>query len=102
MPAIILAALLPFCPESPRQLVYKGRYGEAEIVLTKIYKGATNEQVKRKVALISAACEEAKELDHNGSRWSKIKQLHSVPSNLRALVIACGLMVISQMSGFNT
>ncbi|KAI7197907.1 general substrate transporter [Hortaea werneckii] len=32
----------------------------------------------------------------------KIKQLHTNPANLRALVCACGLMVISQMSGFNT
>ncbi|KAF7192851.1 Myo-inositol transporter 1 [Pseudocercospora fuligena] len=102
VPAIILAALLPFCPESPRQLVYHGRIREAELVIAKIYKGATEEQVRSKVALIAAACEEAKELNENQSRWSKIKQLHTVPSNLRALICACGLMVISQMSGFNT
>lgn len=102
VPAIILACLLPFCPESPRQLIWHGRLQEAEVILMKIYKGATIEQVRIKVALISAACEEAKELTENQSRWSKIKQLHTVPSNLRALIAACGLMVISQMSGFNT
>lgn len=102
LPAIVLAALLPFCPESPRQLAYHGRLAEAEIVIAKIYKGATLEQVRTKVALISKACEESKELNENESRWSKIKQLHTVPSNFRALVCACGLMVISQMSGFNT
>ena len=68
----------------------------------KVYKGASIEQVRAKVALISAACEEAKELNYNQSRWSKIKQLHTNPANFRALVAACGLMVISQMSGFNT
>ena len=102
VPAIVLAALLPFCPESPRQLAYHGRIAEAEVVIAKIYKGATPEQVRTKVALISKACEESKELNENESRWSKIKQLHTVPSNFRALVCACGLMVISQMSGFNT
>lgn len=102
VPAIILAILLPFCPESPRQLIYHGKLEEAEVVLLKIYKGATIEQVRAKVALIAAACEEAKELNENESRWSKIKQLHTQPSKLRALVVACGLMVISQMSGFNT
>ncbi|KAI7230365.1 general substrate transporter [Hortaea werneckii] len=101
VPAIILAALLPFCPESPRQLIFHGRLQEAEAVLLKIYKGASIEQVRAKVALIAAACEEAKELNE-GSRWMKIKQLHTNPANLRALVCACGLMVISQMSGFNT
>lgn len=101
LPAIILAALLPFCPESPRQLIFHGRLQEAEAVLLKIYKGASIDQVRAKVALIAAACEEAKELNE-GSRWMKIKQLHTNPANLRALVCACGLMVISQMSGFNT
>ncbi|GAB7328419.1 hypothetical protein MBLNU13_g00390t1 [Cladosporium sp. NU13] len=102
LPALVLAALLPFCPESPRQLAYHGRIAEAEVVIAKIYKGASPEQVRTKVALISKACEESKELNENESRWSKIKQLHTVPSNFRALVCACGLMVISQMSGFNT
>ncbi|KAI7672628.1 general substrate transporter, partial [Hortaea werneckii] len=86
---------------SPRQLIFHGRLQEAEAVLLKIYKGASIEQVRAKVALIAAACEEAKELNE-GSRWMKIKQLHTNPANLRALVCACGLMVISQMSGFNT
>ena len=101
VPAIILACLLPFCPESPRQLVYHGKLQEAEQVLAKIYKGATPEQVRAKCALIAAACEEAKELNEDQSRWSKIKQLHTNPAYFRALVCACGLMVISQMSGFN-
>ncbi|KIX97306.1 uncharacterized protein Z520_06758 [Fonsecaea multimorphosa CBS 102226] len=101
VPAIILACLLPFCPESPRQLVYHGRIPEAEAVLAKIYKGATAEQVRAKCALIAAACEEAKELNEDQSRWAKIKQLHTKPAYFRALICACGLMVISQMSGFN-
>lgn len=102
VPAILLICLLPFCPESPRQLIFHGKLQEAEVIIGKIYKGAPENQVKAKVALIAAACEEAKELNYNQSRWSKIKQLHTVPANFRALVCACGLMVISQMSGFNT
>ena len=101
VPSIILACMLPFCPESPRQLIWHGKLDQAEIVLGKIYKGASQEQVKNKVALIHAACEQAKELNYSETRWSKVKRLHTVPSNLRALVCACGLMVISQMSGFN-
>ena len=101
VPAIILFAVLPFCPESPRQLVFHGKHEEAERVLMKIYNGATREQAQAKVQLIAAACEEAKEISA-GSRWSKIKLLHTNPAYFRALVAACGLMVISQMSGFNT
>jgi SP family myo-inositol transporter-like MFS transporter 13 len=83
-------------------LIYHGRIAEGEVVLAKIYKGATTEQIRAKTALIAAACEEAKELNEDQSRWSKIKQLHTNPANFRALLCACGLMVISQMSGFNT
>ena len=101
VPAILLACLLPFCPESPRQLVFHGRLQEAESVLLKIYKGASVDQVRVKVALIAAACEEVKELNA-GSRWQKVVQLHTNPAYFRALFCACGLMVISQMSGFNT
>lgn len=99
VPSIILACLLPFCPESPRQLVWHGRLQEAEDVIRKIYKGATEQQIKDKVAIINQACEESKELNYSETRWSKIKQLHTIPANFRALVCACGLMVISQMSG---
>lgn len=101
VPAILLACLLPFCPESPRQLIWHGKLEEAETVIRKIYKGASQEQIRNKVLLIQRACEESKELNYSQSRWSKIKQLHTIPSNLRALICACGLMVISQMSGFN-
>lgn len=102
VPAIILGCLLPFCPESPRQLIFHGKHAEAEKVLNQIYRGASDAQVKAKVALIAAACEETKELNGSSSRWAKIKMLHTDPAYFRALVCACGLMVISQMSGFNT
>src|SRR6266576_2510900 len=68
----------------------------------KIYRGASQEQVRAKAALIAAACEETKEVNYNQTRWAKIKSMHTNPANFRALVSACGLMVISQLSGFNT
>ena len=101
VPAVLLACLLPFCPESPRQLIYHGKLQQAEVVLQKIYAQATPEQVRAKTALIAAACEEAKEIAGSATRIQKIKMLHQ-GSNFRALVAACGLMVISQMSRFNT
>ncbi|CAI7609097.1 unnamed protein product [Penicillium pancosmium] len=101
LPAIILFCLLPFCPESPRHLAYNGREEEARSVLQNIYKGATPTQVDAVLFNIKMACDQAREVNESSSAFWKIKQLHMVPSNLRALISACGLMVISQMSGFN-
>ena len=93
VPAIILLCLLPFCPESPRQLVYHNKIEEATVVIRKIYSGATEQQVTDKINLIRISCEEMKELNENETRWSKIKRLHTDPANFRALLSACGLMV---------
>ncbi|KAF7596492.1 myo-inositol transporter [Aspergillus hancockii] len=102
LPALILAALMPFCPESPRHLVYHHRQEEAQAVLRRIYGHPPDTQLASVLASINAACDEAREINDGASRWTKVKQLHTVPSNLRALISACGLMVISQLSGFNT
>ncbi|KAE8163705.1 general substrate transporter [Aspergillus tamarii] len=102
LPALILAALMPFCPESPRHLIYNHRQEEARDVLRRIYGHPSDVQLASVLASICAACDEAREINEGATRWTKIRQLHTVPSNLRALVSACGLMVISQLSGFNT
>lgn len=93
VPAIILLCLLPLCPESPRQLIYHGKIEEATSVISKIYKGASEQQVRDKVNLIRISCEEMKELNESDTRWNKIKRLHTDPANFRALLSACGLMV---------
>ncbi|KAJ4347453.1 hypothetical protein N0V95_005415 [Ascochyta clinopodiicola] len=102
VPSIILACLLPFCPESPRQLIVKGREEEAAVVFHRIFHKATPEQVANKIKLIKMSMAEAETAVEGKSRWQLIKELHTIPRNFRALVVACGLMVISQMSGFNT
>lgn len=102
VPSIILACLLPFCPESPRQLVYHGRDSEAAAVFHRIFRKAPDEQVQDKIRLIHASIDEASRETEGLTRRQIIKDLHLIPRNFRALVTACGLMVISQMSGFNT
>ncbi|UNI15407.1 hypothetical protein JDV02_001942 [Purpureocillium takamizusanense] len=100
VPPIVLAALLPFCPESPRQLIAHGHMDEANRVIAKVYPFATDEQVKAKTNHI--LCTIRAESMAEKSLWWQFKQLHCVPSNLRALIAACGAMAISQLGGFNT
>ncbi|TKA76957.1 hypothetical protein B0A49_01732 [Cryomyces minteri] len=102
LPAILLCCLLPFCPESPRQLVYHGKYEEAKDVIRKIFPLGTELQVEQKVRHITIHVEEAKNMVAGKSQWWVFKQLYVVPANFRALVAACGLMAISQLGGFNS
>jgi SP family myo-inositol transporter-like MFS transporter 13 len=60
VPAIILCCLLPFCPESPRQLIYHDRNDEAAVVIQKIFPQGTPEQVQQKVQHIAGHVAEAK------------------------------------------
>ncbi|OLN89792.1 Myo-inositol transporter 1-like protein 3 [Colletotrichum chlorophyti] len=101
VPPIVLAFLLPNCPESPRQLISHGKIQEAARVIKRVYPHASEQQVASKVGHMTWAVEvEARAT--SGSLWNRFKELHVVPSNLRALVCACAIMAISQLGGFNT
>ncbi|KAF2152780.1 general substrate transporter [Myriangium duriaei CBS 260.36] len=101
IPAIILLCLLPFCPESPRQLIYHGKVEEAKSVIRRIYPNGTDLQVEQKAAHIEAHIEYSKQLTAGWSQWRIFRELYT-PANFRALVAACGLMAISQLGGFNS
>lgn len=102
VPALILCCLLPFCPESPRQLIYHDKPEEAAKVIKLIFPSGTEEQVQQKVLHITGHVRYARSLhEGKGMKWM-LKQLYTVPSNLRALIAACGLMAASQLTGFNT
>ncbi|KAH8819366.1 general substrate transporter [Xylogone sp. PMI_703] len=102
VPAIILCCLLPFCPESPRQLIYHDKPEEAAVVIRRIFPQGTDEQVQQKVLHITGHVRAARSLrEEKGRKWM-LKQLYVVPGNLRALIAACGLMAASQLTGFNS
>lgn len=102
IPPIVLLFLLPTCPESPRQLVLHSKFDQASAAIRKIYPKASEEQVQAKLTLIRADVEQQNSLMHDRTLWWQFKQLHVVPSNLRALTCACAIMAISQLGGFNT
>ncbi|KAJ5698342.1 hypothetical protein N7462_000347, partial [Penicillium macrosclerotiorum] len=100
VPAIILCILLPFCPESPRQLVYHHNLDEAASVIAKIFPDGTLEQVQQKVQHITIHVDQTRST--RKKLWWQIKQLYVVSANFRAMFSACGLMAISQLGGFNS
>ncbi|RFU26479.1 hypothetical protein B7463_g9864, partial [Scytalidium lignicola] len=102
LPAIILAALLPMCPESPRQLLYHDHAEQALAILRRTYPNATESQLTDKLNLIQFSITEAREATAEKSMWWIFTQLWTVGSNRRALICACTVMAISQLGGFNT
>ena len=92
VPPIILFLLLPWCPESPRQLISHGKIDEARKVIARVYPEATEEQLRAKANSILWAVEQESQLVSSKSLWWQYKQLHCVPANLRALVTACTVM----------
>ncbi|KAJ5344399.1 uncharacterized protein N7506_002764 [Penicillium brevicompactum] len=101
-PALALAALLFFCPESPRQLVSHGNTIAADMVLRRIYPTSTAEQRQSKIRSIEASIQEATETMINESLWTTFKRIFTTPSTARATLTACTIMAISQLGGFNT
>ncbi|KAB8202749.1 major facilitator superfamily domain-containing protein [Aspergillus parasiticus] len=95
VPSILLAILLPLCPESPRQLISHGKVEEAANVLHRIFSNASEEQVSAKIQLISETVQEAQLSTQGRSRWDIVKELHKNPAHFRALVCACGLIGFS-------
>lgn len=101
-PAIALAVLLLFCPESPRQLVSHGHKDAANAVLLRIYPKSTMEQRHAKISSIEVSLQEATQAMTDESLWTLFKRIFTTPSTARAAITACTVMAISQLGGFNT
>ena len=91
-PAIVLAAMMPWCPESPRQLISHGKITDGRKTLSRIWPNATPEQVTSKIKHIQRSIEESVSCVSDKTLWWQVKQLFTVPANLRALTTACAVM----------
>jgi SP family myo-inositol transporter-like MFS transporter 13 len=101
-PAILLAGLLTTVPESPRQLVAHGKVDEASVVLTRIYPTSTEQQRRAKIASIEMSIQEATQTMVDDSFFKTLARIFTNAATFRAVLTACTIMAISQLSGFNT
>lgn len=102
VPAITLAGLLFFVPESPRQLVAHGKIEQADKSLHKIYVSSTEQQRSDKIKSIQVSLEEAHSVMSDTSLWQTAVKIFKTPATGRAVATACITMAVSQLGGFNT
>ncbi|KAI7160595.1 general substrate transporter [Hortaea werneckii] len=101
-PAVGLAIMLLWCPESPRQLVAHGRLEEAGKVLMRIYPTSTSSQRAAKIRSIEMSIHEATSSVAQESLWVAFRRIFTTPATGRAVLTASLVMAISQLGGFNT
>ncbi|KAJ8133432.1 hypothetical protein O1611_g184 [Lasiodiplodia mahajangana] len=102
LPPFLLSFLLISCPESPRLLLMHKKHEEAKKALSQLYPNATEDQIQAKAEHISFLIESESRIVGSRSLRKQFKLLHTIPGNFRALFIACSVMAISQLCGFNS
>ncbi|KAK9495384.1 hypothetical protein V1508DRAFT_401993 [Lipomyces doorenjongii] len=100
VPSLLLLGFCFVIPETPRYLIHKNRIDEARAVTSRIYPHATEEDVLRKVNSIREQFAHEEALRELSIR-DQLRLLYSDRPNLRALIVACGLMGIQQFAGAN-
>jgi MFS transporter, SP family, solute carrier family 2 (myo-inositol transporter), member 13 len=103
IPSLLLVALLPLLPETPRHLLYHDRHEEAFEVLRQIYPTRSVPEIQRTASRIEHGVRHSATLDQGIPRlkWA-LHQLYRNPAHFRSLFSACGLMAIQQLCGFNS
>ncbi|EJS42190.1 itr1p [Saccharomyces arboricola H-6] len=102
VPTAVQFTCLCFLPDTPRYYVMKGNLQKATEVLKRSYTDTSEEIIERKVEELVALNQSIPGKNVPERVWNTIKELHTVPSNLRALVIGCGLQAIQQFTGWNS
>ncbi|KAA8915428.1 hypothetical protein TRICI_002418 [Trichomonascus ciferrii] len=90
---IVQTVALLFIPESPRYLVQKGRTERAQKVFSLTHEGVTAEEIEAKVVELMNV--------RKTSPFDKIRGIHSVSSNFKALCLICLLQAVNQFTGMD-
>lgn len=102
IPTAVQFTCLCFLPDTPRYYVMKGDLARATEVLKRSYTDTSEEIIERKVEELVTLNQSIPGKNVPEKVWNTIKELHTVPSNLRALIIGCGLQAIQQFTGWNS
>lgn len=102
VPAVAQFVLFFFLPDTPRFYVMNGDITKAKEILRRIHNNPSP-------SYINAIVDDMVQSDSNvpgstpmGKIVNSVKLIHTIPSNFRALILACGLQGIQQFTGFNS
>ncbi|SCU80600.1 LADA_0B08526g1_1 [Lachancea dasiensis] len=102
IPTVIQFVCFCFLPDTPRFYVMKGQLERAAQVLAKSYSNAPAELIQQKIIELNTLNRVIPGKNVGARVVNTIKELHSVPSNFRALILACALQGIQQFCGWNS
>lgn len=102
IPTVAQFTFFLFLPDTPRYYVMKGEYEKAKKVLRRSYVDAPDAIIDQKIEELADLNQTVKGNNQVEKVWNTIVELHTVPSNFRALIIACGLQAIQQFTGWNS
>lgn len=102
VPTVVQFTCFFFLPDTPRYYVMKGKLEEASEVLRKSYTGASDELIQQKIKELVELNESIAGKNIAEKVWNMVKELHTKPANLRAVIIGCGLQGIQQFTGWNS
>ncbi|GMG40485.1 unnamed protein product [Ambrosiozyma monospora] len=99
----LIGLLLKGTTDTPRFLIMKGLQEDAFVALKTIYNNADDELINDAIMELSIEYSSGEGKLSNFAKFRKgIKDIFSVGSNRRALVIGCGLQAAQQCVGFNS
>ncbi|ODV93365.1 hypothetical protein PACTADRAFT_35990 [Pachysolen tannophilus NRRL Y-2460] len=100
-PSVVQLIMFLFMPDTPRFLIMKNRLEEASSILQRIYKSSDPSLIGSKVYELSLLNSEIPGNSALTRTKNGFKEIFQVPSNLRALIIGCGLQFFQQFTGWN-
>jgi len=102
IPAGIQMVALWYLPNSPRQLIVHGKLSQAKTALSKIYPLESDLRIENKISVIQAEAHNHALILGSQTLRQRLRDMVVIGHNRRALIVACGLQLLQQLSGFNT
>ncbi|CAI4936559.1 AVN_HP_G0073470.mRNA.1.CDS.1 [Saccharomyces cerevisiae] len=102
IPTVLQFSFFCFLPDTPRYYVMKGDLKRAKMVLKRSYVNTEDEIIDQKVEELSSLNQSIPGKNPITKFWNMVKELYTVPSYFRALIIGCGLQAIQQFTGWNS